>query len=68
MFATSQPVKIVVNKRPEMSAAEYQDQQVRVCVRACVHVRVRAFQNAYFSDYSKALIIPTKITKLSPEK
>ena len=25
------------------------------------------FQNAYISDYSKALIIPTKITKLSPE-
>ena len=29
MFATSQPVKIVVNRRPEMSDAEFADQEVR---------------------------------------
>ena len=28
MFATSQPVKIVVNRRPEMSDAEFADQEV----------------------------------------
>lgn len=29
MFATSKPVKIVVNRRPEMSDAEFADQEVR---------------------------------------
>ena len=31
MFSSSSPVKIVVNRRPEMTDAEYTDQQVSLC-------------------------------------
>ena len=38
MFATSQPVKIVVERRPDMTDAEHVDQQVRDPFRDIRHV------------------------------